>query len=94
MRPAGVELARRWLAALLLAPEDEREAVVESVEARMSEVYASGRGGSAVDEPGGASGLWSVVTPERRELRDLAAAEGSGGSAARKAKKKSAKKRG
>ncbi len=40
MRPAGADLARRWLAALLLAPEDEREDVVASVEARMSELYA------------------------------------------------------
>lgn len=41
MRPAGADLARRWLAALLVAPENEREAIVASVEARMVELYAS-----------------------------------------------------
>jgi len=39
MRRAGADLARRWLATLLLAPEEEREAVVASVEARMAELY-------------------------------------------------------
>lgn len=42
MRPAGADLARRWLAALLVAPEEEREAIVASVEARLVELYASG----------------------------------------------------
>lgn len=32
MRPAGPELARRWLAALTLVPRAEREAVVAAVE--------------------------------------------------------------
>ena len=36
LRPAGPALARRWLAALLLAPESDREAIVESVEQRMA----------------------------------------------------------
>jgi len=35
------ELARRWVAALLLAPESEREGIVDSVEARFVELYAS-----------------------------------------------------
>lgn len=39
LRPAGAELARRWIACLLLAPESERAAIVESVERRMSELY-------------------------------------------------------
>lgn len=39
LRPAGAELARRWLACLLLAPEGERRAIVEAVEARMAEQY-------------------------------------------------------
>ncbi len=42
LRPAGPELGRRWLAALLLAPASEREAVVEAVERRMSEEYGGG----------------------------------------------------
>lgn len=40
LRPAGPELARRWVAALLLAPESDRVSIVESVERRMAELYA------------------------------------------------------
>lgn len=40
LKPAGPELARRWLAALVLAPVEERPAIVESVERRMAEMYA------------------------------------------------------
>jgi hypothetical protein len=32
MRPAGPELARRWLAALMVVPPEQRGAVVDSVE--------------------------------------------------------------
>lgn len=39
LRPAGPELARRWLAALLLVPEAERAAVVDAVEARLASTY-------------------------------------------------------
>ena len=39
LRPAGAELARRWVACLLLAPESERAEIVASVERRMSELY-------------------------------------------------------
>ncbi|GAB4516814.1 MAG: hypothetical protein Tsb0013_21230 [Phycisphaerales bacterium] len=39
LRPATPDLARRWLAALLIVPEDEREAVVEAIEGRMHEEY-------------------------------------------------------
>lgn len=42
LRPAGAELARRWLAALLIAPQDEREEIVEAIESRMVSVYGSG----------------------------------------------------
>ncbi|MEO1277915.1 MAG: hypothetical protein AAFV77_03050 [Planctomycetota bacterium] len=41
LRPAGAELARRWIACLMLAPEVEREAIVRSVEQRMAELYLS-----------------------------------------------------
>ena len=41
----GPELARRWVAALTLVPEAERESVVESVERRIVEEYACGPGG-------------------------------------------------
>jgi len=40
MRPAGPELARRWLAALLLAPERDRPSIVAEVERRMVALYA------------------------------------------------------
>lgn len=36
----GTELARRWVAALLSVPAEDRRALVEEVEARISEVYA------------------------------------------------------
>ncbi|MFI4916471.1 MAG: hypothetical protein ACIAS6_08195 [Phycisphaerales bacterium JB060] len=39
LRPAGAELGRRWLACLMLAPESEREAIVDSIERRMTELY-------------------------------------------------------
>ena len=39
MKPAGPELARRWLAALTLVPEDERQSVIESVEAEILRQY-------------------------------------------------------
>lgn len=39
IRPATPDLARRWTAALLMAPEEEREAIVEAVERRMTELY-------------------------------------------------------
>ena len=35
LKPTGPELARRWLAALTLVPEEERESVIESVEAEI-----------------------------------------------------------
>lgn len=39
LRAGGVELTRRWVAALLLVPEGERAAVVESVRRRIVEEY-------------------------------------------------------
>jgi hypothetical protein len=39
MQPAGPDLARRWLAALLLVPREEREATVAAVEARVNALY-------------------------------------------------------
>lgn len=39
LRPAGVELARRWLAALMLVDRDEREAMVEMVERQIAQLY-------------------------------------------------------
>jgi len=39
MRAGGPDLVRRWVAALLSVPERERRAVVESIEARIAELY-------------------------------------------------------
>lgn len=49
LRPSGAELARRWVAVLLLVPTEEREAVVASIERRIAELYAD----PADDEPAG-----------------------------------------
>ena len=39
LQPTGPDLARRWLAALLLVPRDERQSVVESVEQRIASMF-------------------------------------------------------
>jgi len=41
LRPASPELARRWLAALMLVPPGEREEVVALVESRIVSEYAA-----------------------------------------------------
>lgn len=70
------ELARRWLAALMIVPEDERAEVVESVEQRLVEVYADQR--NPDDQP-----ILSYTTPPTQHegytetvTRDYANAEG------------------
>lgn len=40
LRPTGPELARRWLAALMLVPPDQRAGVVEAVEEQIVREYA------------------------------------------------------
>ncbi len=50
MRPAGAELARRWLAALMIVPPDEREDVVGAIEARIVETYGDGGGTPARED--------------------------------------------
>jgi len=51
MREGGVELSRRWVAALMLAPESEREAIVESVTQRLVELYPpESRGEDAAED--------------------------------------------
>lgn len=42
LQPMGAELARRWVAGLLLVPRQERERVVDAVIGRIAEVYGSG----------------------------------------------------
>ncbi len=49
LRAGSPELARRWVAALMLVPEDRRQGIVEAVERQIVEEY----GGSA---PGFAPG--------------------------------------
>lgn len=39
LQPAGTELARRWLAALLMVHRHERESVVTAVERRLARLY-------------------------------------------------------
>jgi len=39
LQPTGPDLARRWLAALLLVPRDDRLSVVESVEQRIASMF-------------------------------------------------------
>ncbi len=48
LQPLGPELVRRWVAALLMVPRDQREGVVAAVEARIAELYEhSWRAGEA-----------------------------------------------
>lgn len=39
LKPAGPELARRWLAALLLVHKEDRENVVSAVERQLARLY-------------------------------------------------------
>lgn len=58
LRPSGAELGRRWLACLMMAPESERKAIVESIERRMAELYLESKADRSVDV---------VHPPEQRE---------------------------
>lgn len=46
LRPVGPELARRWLAALLLVPEGDRAAVVRTIEEHLAGLYGEGGRGA------------------------------------------------
>lgn len=48
----GIDLARRWVAALMLVPEREREAVVSAIESRIVQQYAAAPRSERSDEPG------------------------------------------
>ena len=41
MRPGSIELARRWVSALMLVPADEREGIVQAVESQIVADYCS-----------------------------------------------------
>lgn len=43
LRPTGAELARRWVAALLVVDERDREAMVAAIEKRVVELYGIAR---------------------------------------------------
>ncbi|MEO0482081.1 MAG: hypothetical protein AAF138_00460 [Planctomycetota bacterium] len=43
LRHGNAELARRWVAALMLVPEADRASVVEAVEAQIAAEYADAR---------------------------------------------------
>lgn len=52
MKPAGPELARRWLAVLTLVPEGDREAVVRAVERQIhAEFTERGEPRGGEDDP-------------------------------------------
>jgi len=56
LRPAGPEVARRWLAALMLVDSEEREAMVAMVERQIAQLYGPG---ARREEPAG----FQVVHP-------------------------------
>jgi hypothetical protein len=66
MRPAGPELARRWLACLLLVDRADRETLVAEVEKRVAALYGEHEGAG---EPGrdGAREVTVVHAPVQRE---------------------------
>jgi hypothetical protein len=83
------ELARRWVAALLMVPAEERAVVVEAVEDRIVETYGTPAG----DAP--AERLVHVrEPPAQREgyveevIRTYGVAEGGGGSAGSRARRR------
>lgn len=56
MKPAGPAIARRWLSALLLVPEDERERVVSAVEQSIVAEFApEGSGSTSAERTAGGS---------------------------------------
>lgn len=77
MRPCGTELARRWVAALLLVPPEEREALVREVERRVVEAFAD----RAPEDFGKASELKATPKPKASPTRkrgDVHARQGVG----------------
>ncbi|MEM9083806.1 MAG: hypothetical protein AAGB34_09430 [Planctomycetota bacterium] len=49
MKGGGPELGRRWLAALYRAPAEEREAIVDAIEARILSIYDDERKDQAAE---------------------------------------------
>lgn len=66
LRPGTAELARRWLAALLVVPEAEREGVVSAVERRIVSTFGS-KGAAPSDDDRPAREFRVVSPPRQRE---------------------------
>lgn len=70
MKPLTPELARRWLAALLQVPEEERLALVGRVERSIVETYAStGPASEPIALPPAALNLPAIPPDEQAEER-------------------------
>ncbi|MEO1008198.1 MAG: hypothetical protein AAFX79_06505 [Planctomycetota bacterium] len=68
LRPAGSELARRWLACLLIAPERERAGIVEAIEQRMAATYgAAAEPGAPEDAAGDEAREMHVAHPPQQK---------------------------
>jgi hypothetical protein len=67
LRPGGVELARRWVAALLLAPPGEREGVVAAVEEQMARLYTEAGERAAEGADARADELRVAYPPQQRD---------------------------
>ncbi len=66
----GVELARRWLAALYLAPAHERPAIVEAIESRMVSLYPPEPFDAVKPSPtADGSALRNLLHPSTKALR-------------------------
>ncbi len=52
LRSGSPELSRRWVAALMLVPEDRRESIVEAVEAQIVEEFGGESPGLGRDDEG------------------------------------------
>lgn len=69
LRPAGPELARRWLTTLLMVDRDDREALVEMLERYVIDHYAQGERPARppAQTAGPQGGLDVVHPPQQRE---------------------------
>lgn len=78
MRPAGIDLARRWVAALLLVPEHEREGVVLAVEKRIVEEFASDEDSTSAEESAlAAAEARAMKAKPSRARKGVAGADGA-----------------
>lgn len=72
LRPAGPDLARRWLSALALVPEHEREQVVRAVERRIVEIYIPDGARESDDDVARLVGeCWREARESHRSMRKV-----------------------